>query len=128
MAAKRGLSATAIILIVIAGIMLFTCPKRAQHEDEMSQLLSAVWHDKCGELTQDAPGVASWFGNALGGALGDSMIPSIVKSNLEVKDYFLVSLGYWHSGDERNLITIGAFNHVFCLASKERIASELNMQ
>ncbi|MBQ9436678.1 MAG: DUF4359 domain-containing protein [Bacteroidales bacterium] len=128
MSAKRGISTTAIILIIVAGIMLFTCPKAVQHEDEMSEVLSAVWHDKCNDMTKDASGAASWLGNALGGILGESMIPAIVKSNLEVKDYFLVSLGYWHSGEDRNLITIGAFNHVFCLASKERIASELNMQ
>ena len=128
MAAKRGLSTTAIILIVIAGIMLFTCPKRVQHEDEMSELLSMAWHDKCSDLTQNSSGVVSVLGNALGGVLGESMIPGIVKSNLEVRDYWLVSLGYWHSNDERHLVTIGAFNHVFCLASKERISEQMNLQ
>lgn len=129
MAKKRvSISATAIILIIIAGIMLFTCPKAAQHEEKMSELLSAVWHDKCNDMTKDASETVSWLGNALGGILGESLIPGIVKSNLDVKDYLLLSLGFWNNNDERHLVTIGAFNHVFCLASKDRIASELKTE
>lgn len=128
MAVKRRLSTSAIVLLVIAVFMLFTCPKTVEHETELSRLLSAVWHEKCRDMNQDSEGAVSWLGNTLGGMLGDGIIPSIVKSNMEVKDFFLVSVGYWCSGGEKTPVTIGLFNHVFCLASKEQIAEQLNFE
>ena len=55
------------------------------------------------------------IGNAIAGTLSEKVVQLYVKSQLKVENYTLLNVGKMNYDGERRVVTIGAFNHVFCL-------------
>jgi hypothetical protein len=55
------------------------------------------------------------IGNAIAGTLSEKVVHLYVKSQLKVENYTLLNVGKMNYNGERRVVTIGAFNHVFCL-------------
>ena len=82
----RKLIKSIVVLGILAGIMLFTCPEEEKHVDKY------------------------------------------VKSQLKVEDYTLLNVGKMNYDGEKRVVTIGAFNHVFCLVKAYDLLDEIKAQ
>ena len=65
------------------------------------------------------------LGNAIAGTVGDQVVRPVVKSQLIVDDYALVTVGKikFIKGEEK-MITLGMFGHVFYLPNFRSKASD----
>ena len=110
-----------IVLGIIAGVMLFTCPEEEKHVDKLTQEIVKISQD---EQDDDA---SLWeeLGNALAGTIGEAVVRVYVKSQLRVEDYKVVNIGKMYYDGEKRVVTIGAFNHVFCLVKAYDLLDEM---
>ena len=100
----------AVIGVIVASIL--TCPKKEQHIAAISNVVSSILND---ELTEDSDGFET-----LGVMLGNAIAAPIIRNSITVDDYIVCSIGkYNYQGDEQ-VVSIGAFGHVFTV-SKEKV-------
>ncbi len=112
-----------IVLAIIAAIMFFTCP---EHEKHIDKLTTEMVESAMG--TQDADDDASIIeniGNAVVGTISESVVRVYVKSQLNVKDYYVLNVGKMRYDGEKRVVTIGAFGHVFCLVKAYDLLEEM---
>jgi len=48
-----------------------------------------------------------------------------VKSQLKVENYYVLNVGKMYYDGEKRVVTIGAFNHVFCLVKAYDLLDEI---
>ena len=109
-----------ITLIAIVGLLvaaILTCPKKEQHVAAISDKVSSALRD---ELSEDADGF-----EALGVLLGGALATPMIRSSISVDDYVLCSVGKYSYQGEEQIISIGAFGHVFTV-SKEKISQVID--
>lgn len=95
-------------LIVIA---LLTCPDKNKHVDVLKDKVGSVLNE---QLIGDSTDGLEMFGVALiNGVLGQ-----YIKNYLTVEDYALFNVGKSTIGGETNIVSIGAFGHVFSVPRK----------
>lgn len=111
-----------IALGIIAGVMLFTCPEEEKHVDKLTQEIVKSAQD---EQNNDA-GLLEEIGNAIFGTISEKVVRVYVKSQLEMEDYKVLNIGKMYYDGKKRAVTIGAFNHVFCLVKAYNILDEIN--
>ena len=118
----RILIKTLIVLGIIAGVMLFTCPEEEKHVDKLTQEMvnSAQGNQNGGDtdLLED-------LGNVIVGTISEKVVRLYVKSQLEVEDYKVLNVGKMYYDGEQRVVTIGAFSHVFCLVKAYDMLDEM---
>ena len=118
----RFLIKTIIVLGIIAGIMLLTCPEEQKHVDKLTQ---EIVDSAQGEHNDDAD-ILEEIGNALAGTISEAVVRVYVKSQLKVEDYKVLNVGKMYYDGEKRVVTIGAFNHVFCLVKAYDLMDEID--
>ena len=118
----RFLVKTIIVLGIIAGVMLFTCPEEQKHVDKLTQEIV----DSAQEEQNDDAGILEEIGNALAGTISEAVVRIYVKSQLKVEDYKVLNVGRMYYDGENRVVTIGAFNHVFCLVKAYDLMDEID--
>lgn len=118
----RRLIRTIILLGILAGIMFFTCPEEEKHIDKLTQELvkAAQSNPSDGETN-----IIEDLGNAIVGTLGEKAIRLYVQNQLKVENHTILNLGKMKYEGEERVVTIGAFNHVFCLTKAYDMMEEL---
>ncbi len=111
-----------IVLGIIAGVMLFTCPEEQNHVDKLTQ---EIVNSAQGEQNEDA-GILEELGNVLAGSISEAVARVYVKSQLKVEDYKVLNVGKMYYDGEKRVVTIGAFNHVFCLVRAYDLMDEVD--
>lgn len=111
-----------IVLGIIAGVMLFTCPEEQKHVDKLTQ---EIVNSAQGEQNEDA-GILEELGNVLAGSISEAVARVYVKSQLKVEDYKVLNVGKMYYDGEKRVVTIGAFNHVFCLVRAYDLMDEID--
>lgn len=111
-----------IVLGIIAGVMLFTCPEEQKHVDKLTQ---EIVNSAQGEQNEDA-GILEELGNVLAGTISEAVARVYVKSQLKVEDYKVLNVGKMYYDGEKRVVTIGAFNHVFCLVKAYDLMDEID--
>ena len=111
-----------IVLGIIAGVMLFTCPEEQKHVDKLTQ---EIVNSAQGEQNEDA-GILEELGNVLAGSISEAVARVYVKSQLKVEDYKVLNVGKMYYDGEKRVVTIGAFNHVFCLVRAYDLMDEVD--
>ena len=107
---RKGRFKKIIVLLVVvatAVVMLLTCPAKEAHCDAVDQELS----DIVMEGFYSNPGMESFA--PLAGLFMPSVVSSLVKTQLNVSNFFLVSAGYVNYNGKRNYVSLGVFGHVF---------------
>lgn len=110
-----------IVIGIIAGVMLFTCPEEAKHVDKLTQ---EIVKSTQGEQNDDADFLEE-LGNALVGTISEKVVRIYVKNQLQVEDYKVLNVGKMYYDGEKRVVTIGAFNHVFCLVKAYDLLDEI---
>ncbi len=112
--AKWGL---ALVIIALVGLFAITTPNKTEHQESITtEVKSAVSEALVGKLGQ-------WAQNekvaAMGNIVTNKVAEMLVESNLDVKNYFLFSLGSTTINGESHTISIGALKHVWVFFDKE---------
>jgi len=109
----------ALILAVVFGTMVFTCPDRRAHENAIQDVTKEWLSEK---IQQGAASVTG--NNGLGGVLSDILgrlaeealghgTDKIISSYLNVDNYMVCSVGRVRLADKEKVVSVGLFGHVF---------------
>lgn len=120
----RFLIKTIIVLGIIAGVMLFTCPEKEEHVDKLTrEIVDSAIGDKG---NGDEANLLEELGDAIVGTISEAAVRIYVESLLEVEEYKLLNVGKMYYDGENRVVTIGAFNHVFCLVKAYDLKDEID--
>jgi len=119
----KRLIKTLVLLAIIGGIMLYTCPAREKHVDKLTeQILESARDQRQGGEGTD---IIESIGNAIVGSISEKVAHVYVDSQLNVDDYSVLNVGKMYYDGETRVVTIGAFNHVFCLVKAYDLLDEV---
>lgn len=104
-------------VIAIVVIALLTCPDKNRHVEVLKDKIGAVFNEQL--IGEDAGGY-----EVLGRALINGVLGQYIKNYVSVEDYALFSIGKSTLGGESNIVSVGAFGHVFS-ASKKTLEKRL---
>lgn len=116
----KKLIKTILILAIIAVAMVFTCPEREKHVDKIASVMVKSSKEK-----PEDTGVLQDIGNAILGAVNEKLAHTWVNSQLKVTDYKVLNVGKMYYKGEDRMVSIGAFNHVFCLVKAYDLLEEM---
>ena len=117
----KSLIKTLIVLIILAGVMLFTCPEEEKHIEKMTQEIV-----KSSQENNEDAGFLESIGNAIAGSISEAVVKVYVKSQLKVENYYVLNVGEMYYDGEKRVVTIGAFNHVFCVVKAYDLLDEID--
>ena len=117
----KRLTKSILLLAIIAGIMFFTVPEEEKHVDKLTKEIV----ESVKENPNDDDSLLEEIGNAIAGTISEAVVKVYVKSQLKVENYYVVNVGKMHYDGEKRVVTIGAFNHVFCLVKAYDLLDEV---
>ena len=119
----KKLTKIILVLAILAGVMLFTCPEEEKHVDKLTKdIVEAVQE---GQNNGEDSDWLENIGNAIVGTLSEKVVHIYVKSQLKVDNYYVLNVGKMYYDGEKRVVTIGAFNHVFCLVKAYDLLDEI---
>ena len=113
-----------VVLAIIAGIMLFTCPEKEKHVNKLTKEIVESVQD--GQNNGEDSDLLESIGNAIVGTLSEKVVQVYVKNQLNVEDYYVLNVGKMYYDGEKRVVTIGAFNHVFCMVKAYDLLDEID--
>ena len=122
----RKLIRSIVVLGILAGIMLFTCPEEEKHVDKLTKEIVASANDS--QKDDSESNIIEDIGNAIAGTISETVVKVYVKSQLKVENYSLVNVGRMYYDGDKRVVTIGAFNHVFCLVKAYDLLDDIKAQ
>lgn len=96
-----------LIVIIIGGVCVVTCPDREAHSAALKSLATKVISKELSGEEEDADLVM--LGSVLGTGLGGFVIDNM----LNVENYFICSIGTFTYDGETYIVSVGLLNHVF---------------
>ena len=113
----------ALVLAILFGTMVLTCPKRQAHEQAIQEVTKAWVGDKVDENLGAITGVGGVFGDLINKALKQLTgfgTDKVISNYLDVKNYFVCSVGRMSIGDnEDKMVSLGLFGHVFTFGKED---------
>ena len=107
---RWGLIIAVLAILGILVAMVLTCPKKEQHVNALMENLSYILSDTAGG-DDDI--------KILGARLGSAIAKPVVNTYLVVDDKILFSVGHFEYNGENNVVSVGAFGHVFTVSKEE---------
>lgn len=96
-----------LVLVIIAGVCVVTCPDKAAHCKALKDVLNTVLTEELSSDESDADLVM--FGSMIGTGLGGLVIDNMLK----VDNYFVCSVGTITYDCETKVVSVGVLNHIF---------------
>ena len=113
----------ALILAILFGTMVFTCPGRADHEAAIQEVTKAWVGDKVDENLGSITGVGGVFGDLINKALKELTgfgTDKVISKYLDVQNYLVCSVGRMSIGEgEQKMVSLGLFGHVFTFGKED---------
>ena len=113
----------ALILVILFGTMVFTCPDRSDHEAAIQEVTKAWVDDKVDENLSGITGVGGVFGDLINKAIKELTgfgTDKVISNFLDVKNYVICSVGRMTVGEgEQKMVSLGAFGHVFTFGKED---------
>ena len=119
----RKLIKTILLLAIVAGIMYYTCPEEEKHVDKLTKEIVETVQE--GQNKGDDSDLLEEIGKALAGTISEKVVHVYVKNQLKVENYTVLNVGKMYYDGEKRVVTIGAFNHVFCLVKAYDLLDEI---
>ncbi len=112
-----------LILAILFGTMVFTCPTRADHEAAIQEVTKAWVDDKVDQHMGSVTGMGGVFGDLINKALKQITgfgTDKVISKYLDVKNYVVCSVGRVTIGDnEEKMVSLGVFGHVFTFGKED---------
>ena len=113
----------ALILVILFGTMVFTCPDRSDHEAAIQEVTKAWVDDKVDENLSGITGVGGVFGDLINKAIKELTgfgTDKVISNFLDVKNYVICSVGRMTVGEgEQKMVSLGAVGHVFTFGKED---------
>lgn len=119
----RKLIKTILLLAIVAGIMYYTCPEEEKHVNKLTQEIVASANES--QKDDGETNIIEDLGNAIAGTISEKVVHLYVKNQLKVENHTLLNVGKMYYDGEKRVVTIGAFNHVFCLVKAYDLLDEI---
>lgn len=113
-----------VLVVILFAILLamVTCPGKEAHVEAVKAAVTGYVDDKVTEKQEDNS--AMLF---LGTLLASKLAEMFLDTKMEVKNYFVFSVGQITFEGKTRTVSIGAFNHVFTY-DKDDIANAINKE
>ncbi len=118
----KKLIRTIFILAILAVAMMFTCPDREKHVEKISSEMVKSSHE---HHDNEDTGVLQDIGNAILGTVNEKLAHAWVNSQLKVTEYKVINVGKMYYKGEERVVSVGAFNHVFCMVKAYDLLDEM---
>lgn len=105
---SKKILAIAVIIIAIV-VLALSCPDKQAHVDALNnELMSKINQSIANDDSPSTNGV-----DELTASLASSIIPKVLKSKLDVRNYFLFSIGEITYDGKTKVVSLGVLGHVF---------------
>lgn len=108
---------TLVVLGIICGALIATCPDDQQHRDVVNNRLEKITTAYLQDQGLEDDGLGGFLSSALGGLVGKLNFAA----RMEVKDYALFNVGSVSTSDGEKILTLGILRHVFCFITEDLI-------
>ena len=106
-----------LFLVILAAVVVgavVTCPDKKAHKEALADTFAEYASYKIDENKDNGlSDVLNEGLKALRKVGGDKVVEATLSQFLEVDNYYVLSIGKLKQGDEKKLISIGLFGHVF---------------
>ena len=113
----------ALILAILFGTMVMTCPNRQDHESAIQEVTKAWVGDKVDDNLGEITGMGGMFGDLINKAIKELTgfgTDKVISKYLDVKNYVICSVGRMSIGDnEEKMVSLGVFGHVFTFGKED---------
>lgn len=106
-----------LMLVVIGGVLMATCPDRETHREAVKGVLSEVVNKEMDEKASQN-GIDGAMAS-IGTALAISAIDAYLGSNLILRDHTFYNVGVVSYEDDYRMVSVGILNHVFTISSDD---------
>lgn len=113
----KKLIITLVILGIICGVLIATCPDAQQHRDVVNSRLENATTAYLQDQGLQTDGWGGILSSTIGGLVGKLNLAA----QMEVKDYALFSVGSVETSKGNQTISLGILKHVFCFVSEDQI-------
>lgn len=112
-----------LTLVLIGALFVFTCPDKSAHKEAIKAVVTNVANDRLNEHTSKKK---SGF-EFLGSLLINKAVDMALDSYLDVKNYFVVSIGEIYYQGETKQVSYGLLGHVFTF-NEEQLQQAIDEQ
>lgn len=120
----KKLFITLVILGIVCGSLIATCPDAQQHRDVVNSRLENATTAYLQDQGLQTDGWGGLLSSTIGGLVGKLNLAS----QMDVKDYALFSVGSVETSKGNQVISIGILKHVFCFVSEDQIKEFMEAQ
>ena len=98
-----------LVIAVLLGAMAVTNPDKTQHQQSIKRVVAGAIDHEIDRYVPDDAAMLGFFGSAVAARLVDKYLDS----ELQVDNYFLLSVGTITLGEKEHTVSVGLFGHVF---------------
>ena len=121
----KKLIITLVVLGIICGALIATCPDAQQHRDVVNSHLENATTAYLQDQGLQTDGWGGILSSAIGGLVGKLNLAA----QMDVKDCALFSLGTVPASERgTHVISLGILHHVFCFVSEDQIKEFMEAQ
>ena len=109
---KKFFITLAILLVVLAGVGIVTCPDKQAHKDA---IMSVINESVSKDSSEGDEGIALFASS-----LGSGIVGYVLDNRLTVKNHFVFSTGELNKLDGTSeRLSVGVFGHVFTFSKED---------
>lgn len=113
---KKFFITLAVLLVVLAGVGVMTCPDKQAHKDAIMSVINEKINESVSkDSTEGDEGIALFASS-----LGSGIVGYVLDNRLTVKNHFVFSTGELNKLDGTSeRLSVGVFGHVFTFSKDD---------
>ena len=113
---KKFFITIAILLVVLAGVGVVTCPNKQAHKDAIMSVINEKINESVSKDSSEGDEGIALFASSL----GSGIVGYVLDNRLTVKNYFVFSTGELNKLDGTSeRLSVGVFGHVFTFSKED---------
>lgn len=113
---KKFFITLAILLVVLAGVGVVTCPDKRAHKDAIMSVINEKINESVSKDSSEGDEGIALFASSL----GSGIVGYVLDNRLTVKNHFVFSTGELNKLDGTSeRLSVGVFGHVFTFSKED---------
>ncbi len=113
---KKFFITLAILLVVLAGVGVVTCPDKQAHKDAIMSVINEKINESVSKDSSEGDEGIALFASSL----GSGIVGYVLDNRLTVKNHFVFSTGELNKLDGTSeRLSVGVFGHVFTFSKED---------